>query len=771
MNRSRRSALLEAARQRRTNWIDGQQDGGAPAASATSVRESLARLGAVLEFLEVAEGGGAHAVGGGGAAAAAAAAAAAQQQATDSAAAAVPCHRSLAKMDGERAAFRVFFKAQFLASALKAPTREAAALVALLRQGSAAAVRLLATVRTREEEEQERLRRQHAEEDAADAATVAAGGAAPRRWRGAARLKDDARYRLVLVHLRALTEHVLENDEYGLARSCASALARPLATYEDLRAHHESIRRCVLRFLHGGTVYAALSGASAEAAKDASLHGWLAVLRTFLLPVDHLELEPSVAYGGGGGAVGEGEGGGGAEEEAEVAAVAAAEAAREAAAEALRAWPEAATAHAALPALRHEWQRPLAELHAIDGAHSPAAKLEHIVGCCAALIELLMAVAAAKARTKVRRRAAEAVAAAQAAHVAAGGAADDELPPPPAPAHVAVDVPGADTFLPTLILAVVLANPPRLQSNLKYVTDCMDYEEMMGEAGYFFTNLVSACAFLEGLASPGADVRAQINMGREDFDRAVAAGRRELEQQRRGGSPGAGAGGGGGGSGGMVAGAAVLGGLRVGRRPSGSLPSSPTRWPAVAATAAEEPLSPLTPRSSSSPPPSPLSPLPHAGGGILSEPGSFTGGVLSARGGDGTARAASAAASSSAAVADFLPLSIHEVWAAMSSGSSGSGGGECRSSVTPLSPPSTRPSAFTVSMAAAAAVAAATNTNVNTNTAAADAAAVVGAESVAGAASNSSAAFASLQAEHSALQGKYTRLLAATSASHGHALL
>uniref|UniRef100_A0A0K2U5L6 Rab5 GDP/GTP exchange factorlike [Saccoglossus kowalevskii] n=1 Tax=Lepeophtheirus salmonis TaxID=72036 RepID=A0A0K2U5L6_LEPSM len=75
----------------------------------------------------------------------------------------------------------------------------------------------------------------------------------------------------------------------------------------------------------------------------------------------------------------------------------------------------------------------------------------------------------------------------------------------------------ADDFLPCLIYVCLKANPPRIQSNINFITKfCNENKLRMGEGGYFFANLCCALSFISTLDANS------VSMDKDEFDSYVS---------------------------------------------------------------------------------------------------------------------------------------------------------------------------------------------------------------------------------------------------------
>eukprot|EP00040_Diaphanoeca_grandis_P034695 m.216372 g.216372 ORF g.216372 m.216372 type:complete len:475 (-) comp33207_c3_seq1:448-1872(-) len=71
---------------------------------------------------------------------------------------------------------------------------------------------------------------------------------------------------------------------------------------------------------------------------------------------------------------------------------------------------------------------------------------------------------------------------------------------------------GADEFFPMLVYITLMAKPPNLHSNIKFIERFRSQDKLSGEAGYYFTNLHGAMTFAQKMSAD------KLTITQEQFD-------------------------------------------------------------------------------------------------------------------------------------------------------------------------------------------------------------------------------------------------------------
>ncbi|KAJ3369576.1 hypothetical protein GGF31_005093 [Allomyces arbusculus] len=83
----------------------------------------------------------------------------------------------------------------------------------------------------------------------------------------------------------------------------------------------------------------------------------------------------------------------------------------------------------------------------------------------------------------------------------------------------------ADSFLPLLIFVTMQANPPKLISNVQYITRFRNPTKLQSEAGYYLTHLQGAIHFIESLD------HTSLSIDKAEFDAAIEARMAAIDEE------------------------------------------------------------------------------------------------------------------------------------------------------------------------------------------------------------------------------------------------
>nr|CAG4646132.1 EOG090X03G5 [Macrothrix elegans] len=162
------------------------------------------------------------------------------------------------------------------------------------------------------------------------------------------------------------------------------------------------------------------------------------------------------------------------------------------------------------PKVRDILEKAITHLIEMDGQRAPQDKLTSIINCSKLVFDMLsLTNITASEQAKEKESVNE-----------ADTNENDEITddsPRKTPNSIDSQPVSADDFLPALIYVVLRANPPRIHSNLNFITRYASSGRLLqGEGGYYFTNLCCAVSFLENLTSDS------LGLPSEEFDRYMS---------------------------------------------------------------------------------------------------------------------------------------------------------------------------------------------------------------------------------------------------------